>query len=669
MIHRLNIEVICHEKGTNVSERFETSFDFKEGINVIHADNTMGKSTCLNAMMYALGLEMLLGRKGTLCLTDALWGKLTFNGKEYEVDKSVVYLTLSNSKDQKITVRRGITDPDTDNRLVQVYEDGKEAALYYVNDPGTAQGEKGFHRFLRDFIDWELPTVNTFDGKDVPLYIECIFPLFFIEQKRGWSKLQANIPTSYGIRNAATQAVEFVLNLDVSKINHERESLKLELSKASTEWDALKNEGDILAHNISGVLLKMPNKTPLKSEEFAPYIGISMKDKIVPLNEWIVYTETETKVIEENIEHAEYSSVEAETELNLLEKEVLEEDQLLEQRRMEYSLEVNSLDLISRRVENIEEDIKKNRETLKVQKYAREIDISLNAKLCPSCGQEMKDTLMPPSIDEEPMSIEDNIEFLKQQQISALFLREQSTNNVKIFSAKIREMEDGISQKRRKIRDMKMELRQDIRIPKISQIRELANKQDSLKRIEDTKEKFESFLVKCKDSISKHEQIYLRHKEISREGFSENDKGKLNSLRDVLRTNLGSFHFTTRPPNEVDISTDSYQPSSDGIELHLNSSASDNIRMIFAYTLALLEVSEKVMGNHLGLMIYDEMRQQDIKTESLRNMYLKMQSLSTKNQFIITSSASNAHFKEITQGINCNLIEFSSKLIGPKLTK
>src|SRR3546814_16972439 len=43
---------------------------FASGLNVIWADNTKGKSTCMQAMLYALGLEKMLSRS-----EERRWGK------------------------------------------------------------------------------------------------------------------------------------------------------------------------------------------------------------------------------------------------------------------------------------------------------------------------------------------------------------------------------------------------------------------------------------------------------------------------------------------------------------------------------------------------------------------------------------------------------------------
>ena len=61
--------------------------------------------------------------------------------------------------------------------------DEKDYFLGASGQVGSAVSERGFHHWLADFIGWKLPSVITFEGKDTTLYLECIFPLFFVEKK------------------------------------------------------------------------------------------------------------------------------------------------------------------------------------------------------------------------------------------------------------------------------------------------------------------------------------------------------------------------------------------------------------------------------------------------------------------------------------------------------
>ncbi len=48
---------------------FGADLPFKPGLNVLWADNTKGKSTCLQGVLYALGLERMLSPRREVPLT------------------------------------------------------------------------------------------------------------------------------------------------------------------------------------------------------------------------------------------------------------------------------------------------------------------------------------------------------------------------------------------------------------------------------------------------------------------------------------------------------------------------------------------------------------------------------------------------------------------------
>ena len=60
---------------------------------------------------------------------------------------------------------------------------------FFLHDAGAAVREQGFHSYLAEFLGLELPVVPRFNGAECPLYLETVWPLFFVEQKRGWSTI------------------------------------------------------------------------------------------------------------------------------------------------------------------------------------------------------------------------------------------------------------------------------------------------------------------------------------------------------------------------------------------------------------------------------------------------------------------------------------------------
>ena len=186
------------------------------GLTVLHAPNTSGKSTVLHAFLSALGLEQMLSPRREIPLSYAMreYVQNPANGVEYKILESYVAVEIENASGQMMTVRRNVI-AEGDRRLISVIG-GPELTEgpgdyarrdYFVMDAGGAQREAGFHRLLAEFMSWNLPTVKKFDGGDCPLYVETLFPLFFVEQKVGWTAIPGAIPTQFRIREVHRRSV------------------------------------------------------------------------------------------------------------------------------------------------------------------------------------------------------------------------------------------------------------------------------------------------------------------------------------------------------------------------------------------------------------------------------------------------------------------------------
>ena len=196
-----------------LAEDFGVSLAFKKGLNVFWADNSMGKSTCVNSIIYALGLEAMLSTKKAPPIKRALLDVIEYkNGKSVSVTESTVSLVIENQFDEFITIKRTIKG-EKDTKLISVFFSDGVVTDFYVGVEGGATRERGFHHFLADFLGLELPTVTTFEGREVPLYLEALFPFMLVNQTRGWSTVSPPLPTQFGIREIHRRAVEFLLNL------------------------------------------------------------------------------------------------------------------------------------------------------------------------------------------------------------------------------------------------------------------------------------------------------------------------------------------------------------------------------------------------------------------------------------------------------------------------
>ena len=218
---------------------------FTDGLNVLWADNTMGKSTCLQGLIYVLGLERMLSPRREIPLPHAMTSHLeTDIGENLRVVESDVMLELENSVGTTVTVHRPVVSK-LDDRLITVQfgpslsepEGQYRTQQFFVRDPGAAQREDGFHHFFENFLGWELPVVRGYEKEDIKLYLETVFPLFWVEQKSGWSSIPAAIPTYFRIREVHKRAVEFIAGLEAYEIERKREQLDQRINLLTSRWE------------------------------------------------------------------------------------------------------------------------------------------------------------------------------------------------------------------------------------------------------------------------------------------------------------------------------------------------------------------------------------------------------------------------------------------------
>ena len=152
------------------------------------------------------------------------------------------------------------------------------------------------------------------------------------------------------------------------------------------------------------------------------------------------------------------------------------------------------------------------------------------------------------------------------------------------------------------------------------------------------------------------------------DGLSNQDKRKLSDLEGTFKTLLQEFDYKSTRIDELHISPRSYKPAVENIELGSEASASDNIRMIWAYLYSLMVVSRSpdYVTHHLGLLILDEPRQQEAKEVSF-NSFIKAaaDSMEYDQQIIIGTSEKQSELEAAIAGLPVRQIHFDDNLIGP----
>ena len=320
------------------------------------------------------------------------------------------------------------------------------------------------------------------------------------------------------------------------------------------------------------------------------------------------------------------------------------------------------------------EDLERNKTTAKLRELGATRDISIATGHCPTCHQIVEDTLLSESVVGPQMDLAMNISYLESQsrmlQRQIAGVREQINSTearadelAKALAAKhdylnaMRgDMSSGAAESKAVVRrqvQIEVELESIVSFTRIAAI--LADK-----------------LVEISKRLTANQ---LARKEIPKSAYTAADEERISMFQKQFRANAGSFGYESAPIAEIEISRDNLVPCLSQLELRAirtdiksDSSASDFVRLIWSYLLALHQTSAHatMLGNHPGILLLDEPGQHSMAVDS---QHALLQQLASQNslQSIVAASFDEAEqvFVEATNGVTYQLIQWEGKLLRP----
>jgi hypothetical protein len=598
---------------------------FTSGLNLLRADNSSGKSTALMAMLYALGLEGMLSPGGRVPLPHAMTDRVEVNGVASDVIESDVTLELSNGLGEVITITRAVKSAVRSRQLVTVAHGpaitgsaSYRTTDYFVRRPGSAQNEAGFHHFLAKFLQLDLPRVGRMDGSEGLLYLETVFPYFFVEQKHGWSSIQARIPTYLGIRDVHKRSAEFVLGLDAFERIRKRQLIKSNMSALEVDWQAINKQAMELARLSDVVIRNPPGRIAkgLEDADFRPSVAVDTA--WLTLEQAAEHFQGELASASEPVRTVGQEATEVEQRVQYLEarlRELLAVAAGIGEERGEYERQLLQ---IAQRLEALGEDLQRHKDSEVLSRLGSQHAHALIADhVCPTCHQELTDGA---DIAQHTMTIAENVDFIKRQ-IEAF---EGSQSDVQRVLTAIRSREASLA---RDIRETRAEIRaardaltSSNATPSIADIARRYTLAARANELSARAEEFASLRQALDDIWKQWNQQRELLNGIGGDALSERDRGKLQQLERAIRDQLVAYGFRSLNPNEIEVDEGSYRPTHEGFDLGFDLSASDMIRVIWSYLFGMLNVSRDNDGNHIGLLVFDEPRQQETARSSYREL-------------------------------------------------
>ncbi|ECF3933493.1 hypothetical protein E4339_05935 [Salmonella enterica subsp. enterica serovar Waycross] len=616
----MSIEIVRLKIVANTNDGvYGVDIPFKTGLFLLRVENTHGKSTCMNAIAYALGMERALGQSGTrppfpASLTKSL---LTKEGKEVSIISSYVLLQIRNDKNM-VTLKRTIVGA-TDNNIINVFEAPLDLVPLhspkplYLHREGDTSRDLGFYYWFGKFAGWNIPLVPNHNGGESPLYPSVIFPTWFVEQKKGWSSIQATTPTYFNIKEPKKRAVEFVLSLDVNENIKKRNSLKSKIDDIVYQWKLIKRKADLISAKVSGVVTGIPEQPESKFDNYKIDIVIKTEERVISIvdvkssleNELREYSPLEETISDNySLELATLESIREHTD-KIKDLEILLQNVSDERSYIHYQISATK-----RRISNLLDDKRKYEDIRKVADSSTFENSSILINECPTCGASFSDNLLELSVKDNVMTYEDSLSFIKEQIKAFEFVLTDSDKQLQIKQAEQKQLETEIANLRSNILRLKSHKNPSIAIQE-DYLRKKINLENGINDIDEALNELLQIKLDLETLFKRYMQLTGERKKLPASVLSVKDFEKVKFLNESLKNRLDKYTFSSFKVEQIEISDENYLPTREGFDIGFEVSASDGIRMIWGYLISLFMVGKKFGTNHPGIVIFDEPRQQE----------------------------------------------------------
>ncbi len=651
---------------------FGCDMTFPDGLVLLRAENSKGKSTCLMSILYALGLEGMLGASHQVPLQPVLLHEIGTDEGDQRVIDSYVRLEIEGEAGVVTAMRTAAGDSMVQKRISVVYgpdltdpSKAYEMKDFFVRLKGDADSEHGFHAFLAEFVGWKLPVLSRFDGTRTILYLACITPYFFVDQLSGWRDIKARMPTYLQIPEMSRRTAEYILSLDILRIAIANIELGEREELLKKRWAEIRQRFMASLPRIGIVPRGLPESLPSSvADVLAPALLISVDDKWISLNEYATtVTQRARELSQQDVPTTATASTAAVEELAQLEDQFGARLRKFEEQQVEVRLVRDQVAAIEKRLKSLRENYRQHDDDLRLRKRGGALKIRSAGDECPTCGQHVSGVLVPEGANLRPMVLEENLAFLRDQVAT---FREMHADAVRTAEGKAKAAEalsSELGDLAAKLRAQKELLRSRSSSPSVSDIQERLRLQTRLVQLDQAKAALNELAEHLERFKNDYKALLDDRKLAGGEKLTEADKVKLNELQARFLEQLKLYQFESYRIERLTIDAYTYRPSNEGVDLGITS-ASDAIRVVWAYLLGMLEVARVKETNHPGFLVFDEPKQQMVRGVSFEALMQRaVLSADFGQQVIFGTSQPVAEIEQMLAGKKFTMLNFGDEKI------
>lgn len=658
-INKLRVEILT-DKSITIDDLYGFDFNFNQGLNIVAGENSRGKTTINSCIFYALGMEELLGGYNNKALDKALKDTFVIKidetdedelGENYIVKRSKVFLEIENDKNEIVCLERVISGLEADQKQsnITIHKSKFEnldtdivKGVFFVNGRGNNDDPNGFYEWITHFIDIDIPEVSNSSNTTnySPLYLQMIFSAMFIEQTKGWSEFLATMPY-FGVTKPKEKIIEFLLNLEEIDISISRDTFNKEKKDIIESWHKTIKAFTYLEKQNNAIVTSVPKDITSEKRDIEKISSIFPvgEDAVIGFKEYL----NEKKELIDILENKPFATIESKKEEVLVKYEEAKNEykdlyRYIGEFENKMNIEKLQVDNISRQLNNIEKEIGEHTNLIKV--FNNNLFDNKKESKCPTCTQIVtSDIISTNEIIIPQLSLEENKSFLISQKkiiqstLKSLHNTIAEKNNLLLY------FKNTLRNKEVLLKSLSKDLIADDRALSESEIVKKIQLQQEVKNLENFQKELNELKNELIDLANKHHNINLKLDGLEK----SNDEEKLIAFESNYKDLLYSFGYDSNLKYQVSINRKEpfkyypvYKRGKDDTNpqsIRINSSASDFVRNIWAYTLALRDNG----SNHPGIIMFDEPGQHRTKLSSLKALFEKVSKVKNRQTIIFTS--------------------------------
>jgi prefoldin subunit 5 len=544
---------------------------------------------------------------------------------------------------------------------------GHDHESFYVRRAGAAQDERGFHKFLADFLGWDLPLVPRYDSDVAPLYLEVLLPFFVVEQKSGWFGTVPRLPTYLRVRDPLARAAEFILGLTDGARVRAVTGVSARERELRSRYDRLLSDIAAAAHLHGADVVGLPLNPPIGREDGPGPLDARIlilrdgtwTDLAEVLGELdavagapLVTTDTETTPQPDQAQRQQ---------LRRLEEQLRETTSQITAVESSFDMVSTQAGTLHTRMQHVKEERRRYQElrTL-VALGAPVVQATVARDNCPTCQQSL---VAVEHLHGEALDYEGSVTLLTQQLATLTSLQRQAEDALARHAALRAALDARANELRAQIKALQTDLTAPANFPSIAQIQErLATdaRRAALRGMADQVaimvDELRGVLVELHDAARQRREMLS--------AVPVESAGRFEAWEGEFKAELQALNFTTLTIDNMAIEQ-SGKPSHAGYDIAFQGSASDIVRLRWAYLLSLMQTASRVGGNHFGVLVLDEPRQQEVEERDFKTFLLMLARMESGQAIVATSEPAD-RLENWLAGESASVVSIERQLLQPR---